>query len=57
MTDKEYIERLKLENEILRHNLKETLDILGGLCNAVNTCLRKVDENDDTGKSSRDCRN
>ena len=52
MTDKEYIERLKLENEILKHNLKETVDIMKKLCKAVNTCLRKVDEYDDNREST-----
>ena len=52
MTDKEYIERLKLENEILKHNLKETMDILNKLYAAVNICLRKVDEYDDDREST-----
>lgn len=34
---------IKLENDILKHNLKETVGILDGLKKAVEITLRKVD--------------
>lgn len=38
---------IKLENDILKHNLKETVGILDGLKKAVEIALRKVDAIDD----------
>jgi hypothetical protein len=34
---------IKLENDILKHNLKETVGILDGLKKAIEIALRKVD--------------
>lgn len=38
---------IKLENDILKHNLKETIGILDGLKKAIEIALRKVDVIDD----------
>lgn len=46
---------IKLENDILKHNLKETVGILDGLKKAIEIVLRKVEENNDINKSSGDC--
>lgn len=39
---------IKLENDILKHNLKETIGILDGLKKAIEIVLRKADTIDDT---------
>ena len=43
---------IKLENDILKHNLKETVGILDGLKKAIEIALRKVEENNDIYRSN-----